>query len=170
MSFFLILIVIGVWTLVLYCVAYLATYPLKRHKGTRALVILILMGAGFTLPIWDELKGKEEFEALCSAGGVYQIVPETEGKKFDLIYASTPNRKLTGYARPVEEKTITYTDAATGNVIATAKAYIASGGWLVRTIGFSVSSTDGPLMGRDQCFPSGDQRAKLRKITNKVLN
>lgn len=132
----------------------------------------VLTAVLFVAPVADEILGVYQFEALCATGGVYQIAPEAQGKKFDLLYGSTPNKKLTGYVRPVEEMTITYTDVTTDKVVASAKAYVAHGGWLVRTLGFSTSSTSGPLMSRSQCFPGDvpEQARRQQAITNKILN
>lgn len=170
MPLLIILFFIALWVAVLFFVGSFFTRSLNKNKSIRKLAIFIFICVFFTLPIIDEIKGAKEFEELCEAGGIYQISPGTEGKKFDFVYGSTPNQRLTGYARPVEEISITYTDAATGKVIATAKAYVAHGGWLVRTLGFSLSSTNGPLLGRNQCFPTASERARLGEITNKVLN
>jgi hypothetical protein len=127
----------------------------------------------FTLPLRDEIKGAQEFEALCKTGGVYQISPNAVGKKFDLKYSSSGYTNLSGYSRPVEEKTISYIDVATGEVVATAKAYLAKGGWIVRQGWLRNSGGgDGALIGRPQCFPpsDADQERRLQAVTNKILN
>jgi hypothetical protein len=131
----------------------------------RFLTKAVLTAVVFVAPVIDEIIGAYQFEALCKEGGIYQIAPEAEGKKFDLKMTASPYKKLEGYARPVYERTIVYRDLATGSVVATSKAYAAQGGWLVRTIGFSTSSTNGPLIGRDQCIFPAREEARLREIT-----
>jgi hypothetical protein len=169
MSAFLILFVMAAWGASLFGLGYLLTFPIKK-KWIRALVGVAAVATFFTLPVRDELKGKEEFEALCAAGGVYQISPKTEGKKLDLMFNATPYKALTGYARPVSEKTVSYFDASTGEVVASAKAYSAGGGWLVQKKIIVLTSTDGPLIGRSQCFPPDSEEARRQQITSQVLN
>ena len=166
------LLILGVLIAWFMTVKWLAGRATQRMTSgvPRLFAKALLTVVFFVAPVIDEIVGVYQFEALCKEGGAYQIAREAEGKKFDLIYSSTPNRTLTEYARPIEEKTITYTDAATGSVIATAKAYFTQGGWLVKTIGFSTSSSSGPLIGRSQCFSSDLQEARIQAITNKVLN
>ena len=121
----------------------------------------------------DEIKGAEEFEVLCKTGGIYQIFPNSVGKKFDLKYSSTESKDVAGFSRQVKEKIISYTDVATGEVVATGKAYSAGGGWLVRALGVNpMSGGTGPLMGRPQCFPGDtpEQARRVQAITNKIGN
>lgn len=172
MGGFLIMIVLLLWGLILFGAGYYLAFWIRK-RWIRTLVGLTFLVGLFTWPIRDELKGAEEFETLCKSGGIYQISPKTIGKKLDLRYGSTDRTKLAGHVRPIEESTITYTDVATGDVVATAKAYFAKGGWLVRH-GWArdFGGGDGALWGRSQCFPpvSAREQARLRDITNRVVN
>ena len=172
MSLLLILLAGGLWAATLFFLTYFLTFFIPK-KWIRAAIGVIAMIGLFTLPLRDEIKGAEEFEALCKTGGVYQISPNAVGKKFDLRYSSSDYKKLSGHSRPVEEKTIAYTDIASGEVVATAKAYFAGGGWLVRR-GWLMNSGggDGAFLGRPQCFPPPDveQERRLQAITNKLVN
>ena len=169
MTAILIFVVLCVWGVVLFSAGYFLTFWIKK-KWIRALIGVTVVAALFTLPVRDEIKGQEEFEALCKAGGVYQISPKAEGKKFDLLFSATAYKNLAGYARPVKEATTSYVDAASGEVVATAKAYVAGGGWLVQKKIIALSSTDGPLIGRSQCFPPDSEEIRRQQITNKVIN
>lgn len=169
MAEILILVVLGIWGSLLFSAGYFLAARIKK-RWIRAAIGVAVLGVFFTLPILDELKGQQEFEALCKSGGIYKILPNAEGKKFDLLYSSTDFKRLAGYARPVDEKTVTYSDAASGEVIATAKAYAAGGGWLVQKRIIALSSTSGPLFGREQCFPPDQEEARRQRITNRVLN
>ena len=112
----------------------------------------------------------QEFEQLCKTGGVYQIAPEAIGKKFDLKYTSTDQISMLGTMRPVEEISIAYVDAATGETVATAKAYLARPGWLVRNHWIpSPSGGSAPLFGRPQCFPNMEEGNCLKVIANKFI-
>jgi hypothetical protein len=177
MSALLIFLVFVCWVAVLYFFGYYLGFFIPK-KWIRKMIGVITAVAFFTLPVWDEIKGAQEFEMLCRAGGVYQISPDAAGKKFDLKYSSTESKSLTGFARPVKEETITYTDVATNAVIVTGKAYSAGGGWLVRTLGRNpITGGTGSLIGRDQCSPNSGktqddvvQFRRLRAVTNKVVN
>jgi hypothetical protein len=172
MSALLMLLVFVCWGAVLYFSGYYLTFFIAK-KRIRKIVGAITAVALFTLPVWDEIKGAQEFEALCKAGGVYQISADAAGKKFDLKYSSTESTSLAGVIRPVKEKTISYIDVATGEVIAVAKAYSAGGGWLVRALGRNpLTGGTESLLGRDQCFPPLDveQERRLQAIANKVIN
>ena len=172
MIFLLILLAIVLWVVVLYGAGYFLTFFIKP-KWIRHVIGLAVLVSLFTLPLRDEMEGEKEFEALCKAGGVYQIAPSAVGKKFDLQYSATKFKPLTGFIRPVEEKTISYTDVSNGEIVATAKAYLAKGGWLVQKGWLRNSGGgDGAFWGRPQCFP-GDtegQSLPLHSITNKVVN
>jgi hypothetical protein len=168
-SVVLIAIVSLLWGALLFLTGYVLTFWIKK-RWIRALIGLAVLAALFTLPVRDEIKGQEEFEALCRAGGVYQISPKAEGKKFDLLFTATEYTNLAGYSRPVKEATTSYVDAVSGEVVATAKVYVAGGGWLVQKKIIVLSSTDGPLIGRSQCFPPDSEEIRRQKITNKVIN
>jgi hypothetical protein len=169
MTLILLAVALLVWAIVLFVAGYLLSFWVKR-PWIRTLVGVVAVSALFTLPFRDEIRGAEEFEALCKAGGVYQISPAASGKKFDLLYSSTPFKQLAGYTRPIKEATFTYADATSGEVIASAKAYVAGGGWLVQKKLFALTSTDGPLLGRSQCFPPDSEEVRRQQITNRVLN
>lgn len=169
MSALLILLVLGLWGATLYFSAYYLTFFIQK-KWIRQLIGAVTVVALFTLPVRDEIKGSEEFEALCKSGGIYQISPKAIGKKFDLKFSATEYKPLPGYSRPVEEATISYTDVATGEVVATAKAYGAKGGWIVQR-GWMRNSGggDGALIGRPQCSPSEAEGIRLAAIANKFV-
>ena len=172
MSALLLLLAGALWGGALFVSGYFLTFFIP-NKGIRAGIGAIALIGLFTLPMHDEVKGAEEFEALCKTGGAYQISPNAIGKKFDLKYSSTENKRLAGYIRPVDERTISYTDVTTGALVATAKAYSAGGGWLVRILGVNpMSGGTGSLVGRAQCYPPSnvEQEFRLRAITNKIVN
>jgi energy-coupling factor transporter transmembrane protein EcfT len=169
MIFFLLFFVLIIWGAFLFCLGYFATFFINK-KWLRFIFGILAAALLFTFPIRDELKGSDEFEALCSSGGVYQIKKSAEGKKFDLIYQATPYKSIYGYSRPVKEKTISFIDAASGEVIAVAKGYSAGGGWLVRNKILASTSINGPLIGRNECRPPPDEEFRRQKITNKLVN
>lgn len=172
MSGLLLLLVLGAWGASLYFASYYLTFFIQA-KRTRVLISITTMVLLFAVPVWDEIKGRTEFEALCKTGGVYQISPNAVGKKFDLKYSSSEHTNVSGQIRPVVEHTIFYTDVVTGAVVVTGKAYSAGGGWLVRAIGVNpTSGGTGPLIGRFQCFPddSVEQARRLNAVINKVIN
>ena len=172
MSALIILLVLCIWSAALYTAGYYASYAVQR-KRVRQLIGGVAVIGITTLVLWDEVRGTQEFEQLCKTGGVYQIAPEAVGKKFDLKYTSTEKAALQGTVRPVEEVSIAYIDVATGNAVATAKAYLARPGWLVRNRWLpSPSGGAAPLFGRSQCFPGDEsgQSKPLHAITNKILN
>lgn len=110
---------------------------------------------------------------MCKTGGVYQIAPEAIGKKFDLKSSYSDRKALQGYTRPVDQETQSYTDNATGQIVATAYIYFAKGGWLVRNGWLpAMSGGQGPLFGRSQCFPGDvpEQAASRQAITRKIIN
>ena len=128
-----VLIILSIWGALLYNFGYYASFAVKRKWMRQVIGAVVTVGL-FILPINDEIAGAKEFEALCKIGGVYQIAPSAFGKKFDLKSNYSENKKLSGYSRPVEEIAIVFSDIATGNEVATAKAYVAKGGWLGRVI------------------------------------
>lgn len=172
MSALLMLLVLGVWGAALYFAAYYLTFFIQK-KRTRVLIGATTTAILFLAPVWDEIKGRAEFEALCKSGGVYQIAPGAVGKKFDLRYSSTDSKPLAGFSRPVTEKTVSFADVTTGEIVASAKAYSAGGGWLVRSGGQNpLTGGSGPLIGRGQCFPGDEpeQARRVHAITNKIVN
>jgi hypothetical protein len=169
MAGILIVVVLCIWGALLFGVSYFLTFWIG-NKWIRAVIGVAVMASLFTLPVRDELKGREEFEALCKAGGVYQISPKAAGKKFDLVFSATEYKSLPGYARPVKEAITSYSDAASGEVVATAKVYVAGGGWLVQKKVIALTSTDGPLIGRSQCFPPDSEEWRRQQITNQVMS
>lgn len=172
MSALIILVLLIIWGALLYNAGYYACFGIKRRWARQAVGAATAV-AVTTLVLWDEIKGTYEFEQLCAAGGVYQIAPEALGKKFDLKSSYSDYIKVHGLTRPADEQLLSYTDVATGAVVATSKAFFAKGGWMIRN-GFLTdpSGGKGPLFGRSQCFPWGvkEQQIRLESITNKRIN
>ena len=172
MSALIILIVLSIWSALLYNAGYYASFAIERNL-IRQLVGVTAVIALTALVLWDEIAGTREFERLCAVGNVYQIAPEAVGKKFDLKYTSTDRYAVQGTVRPIEQKNIAYIDVATGAAVAIGKAFFAKGGWMIRN-GFLIdpSGGKGPLFGRSQCFPGSEpgQAKPLHAITNKILN
>lgn len=170
MSAILILIVFALWGALLFSVGYYGTFFLNS-RSIRLGVGIIATALLITLPLWDELSGAAEFEEICRTNAVFKIAPDANGRRFDLKYEQSPSRPLQGHSRPIEEATITYTDVATNEVVAIGKAYFAKGGMLVkRRLIANSGGGDGAFIGRPQCFPAGDERAKVQAITNKLVN
>lgn len=172
MSALIILLILGVWSALLYNAGYYASFAIER-KWFRQLVGVSVVITVTALMLWDEIKGTQEFERLCAAGGVYQIAPGAVGRKFDLKYTSTDSFAVQATVRPIDQKNIAYTDVSTGAVMATGKAFFAKGGWMIRNGWLTdPSGGRGPLFGRSQCFPGDEpgQAKPLHAITNKVLN
>ena len=169
MTALLLLLAGALWGVTLFASTYFVTYFIPSKWVRAGLGVVATIGL-FTLPLRDEIKGAEEFEALCKTGGVYQISPNAIGKKFDLKFNATEYKALGGYSRPVQEATISYTDVATGEVVATAKVYLAKGGWLVQR-GWLMNSGggDGAFLGRPQCSPSEAEGHRLNAIANKFV-
>jgi hypothetical protein len=168
MGLFLILLLL-VWGAFLFYFGYYTSF-FGGKKWLRAAIGVIVMVTLFTFPVRDELKGMDEFEALCARGGVYDIPKSAEGKAFDLAFQATPYKSLSGYALPIREKTISFVDVASGEVVAAAKVYAVSGGWLVQKKILALTSTNGPLLGRSDCRPPDSEEVRLQKITNKMVN
>lgn len=169
MTALLILLAGALWAAVLFFAAYWLTFFIPK-KWVRVVIGFVTVPALFTLPMRDEIKGAEEFEALCKVGGIYQISPNAVGKKFDLRFSATDYKALRGYTRPIEEATISYTDVQTGEVVATAKAYVAKGGWLVQQgLLRNSGGGDGALWGRAQCLPSEAEGYRLSAVANKFV-
>lgn len=169
MSALIVLIILGIWGALLYNFGYYASFAVKRKWVRQVIGAAITLGL-FTLPINDEIAGAKEFEALCKLGGTYQIAPSAYGKKFDLQYSSTAFKPLSGFVRPVEEKSIFYADVSSGEIVATAKAYVAKGGWLVQRGWLKNSGGgDGAFLGRPQCFPSETEGNRLSAVVNKFV-
>jgi hypothetical protein len=167
-----VLLILGIWSALLYNAGFYASFAIQR-KWVRQLMGIVAVVGGTALALWDEVKGVQEFEQLCKTGGVYQIAPEAVGKKFDLKYTSTDSATLQAAVRPIEQKNIAYIDVETGKTVATAKAYLARPGWLVRNHWLpSPFGGSAPLFGRPQCFPgdTAGQSLPLHSITNKVVN
>lgn len=169
MSVLIVLLILCIWGALLYNFGYYASFAVKRKWVRQVIGAAVTLGL-FTLPLNDEIAGAKEFEALCNSGGAYQIAPSAFEKKFDLKSNYSENKKLSGYSQPVEEIAIVFSDIATGNEIATAKAYVAKGGWLVQRGWLKNSGGgDGAFLGRPQCFPSETEGNRLSAVVNKFV-
>jgi hypothetical protein len=172
MALLILLVIAASWGALLYGVTYssLRRFGSRRARKTVAAVAAALLAP---LPIVDEVVGAWQFSELCAIESRYEISPATLGRRFDLRYSSTEPTARPSGIRPIDQKTITFTDVATGEVLATGPAFFAHGGWLVRRLGFpSSGGGKGPLIGRQQCFPgdSASQAARMHSITNRIVN
>ncbi|WP_143171859.1 hypothetical protein [Rhizobacter sp. OV335] len=164
--------ILALWAGFLFLIGYGLTFRVE-HRMLRIVAGGVAVLLLFLAPIYDEILGGSEFEELCMDGSIYKISAGATDKRFDLIYAASAPSIVPGLIRPANEIAISYTDVASGAIIATGKAFIAKGGWLAgRHWAVSMSGGDGPLLGRAQCFP-GDQPEEARRlhaITNRIIN
>jgi len=168
MSALIILIVLGIWSALVYNAGYYAGFGIER-KWIRRVVGVTVVVAVTTLMLWDEILGVREFDALCASARAFQISSEDEGKNFEVQFSRSSKKILPGFLRPVEGHIDTYTELTTGKVIAIGNGYAAKGGFLVRALGSNPlnGSTDA-LLGNTYCYPSKykDQVERLRAMIN----
>ncbi|MGA8514217.1 MAG: hypothetical protein WB821_05530 [Burkholderiaceae bacterium] len=168
MGALIILLILGIWCALFYNAGFYASFAIQR-KWVRQLIGAVSVIGITTLVLWDEVKGAREFDRLCLSARTFQISPQDEGRKFEVQFMRSKKTPLQGYWRPVEEHLDTYTEVASGKVIATGKGYTAKGGWLVRALGRNpLNGSDGALIGRSFCYPSKheDQVRRLRAMIN----
>jgi hypothetical protein len=173
MIFLLMLLAIGVWVALLYGAGYFLSFFIKPKWIRHAIGLAVLIGL-FTLPLRDEMEGAKEFRKLCMDSAAMQIVPTEPGKKFDLRYSITDGPMLKNFALPTQEQFTKYTDASTGQVIATGKTYTLYGGRMVRFIGQNPMGTGNkPLLSESTCavfhqdHPANSRLRDLSNLTTK---
>ncbi len=169
MIFLLILLAIVLWVVVLYGAGYFLTFFIKPKWIRHAIGLAVLVSL-FTLPLRDEMEGGKEFRKLCRDSAAMQIMQTEPGKKFDLRYSITDGSMLKDFALPIQEHFTKYTDASTGQVIATGKTYTLYGGRIVRFLGGNPMGTGNkPLMSESTCavFHQDDPaNSRLRDLSN----
>ena len=169
MSALIVLLILGIWSALLYNAGFYASFAIQR-KWVRQLIGAATVPIVLTLPIVDEILGQKEFTSVCQSARYFQIPAELEGKKFEVEFSLTAPVLLQGrHWRPIWEQTRIYTDKHSGQVVATGKAFQTEGGWLIQLMGVNpMNGQHGPLIGREFCDPTNhkDQVNRLRPMIN----
>jgi hypothetical protein len=169
MSALIILLILGIWSTLLYNAGYYLSGFLQP-KWLRQFVGVVTVVGVTTLALWDEVIGVQEFEQLCKSAQVFQISPEAEGKKFKVLFSRTEDDSVPRSWRPTWHYVATYKDADTDQIIATGNGYRTRGGWLVRQLGMNplAGGDNSALLGPSYCYPSmyPGQVQKLRAMIN----
>lgn len=161
--------VLGIWSAIWYNLGYWLCASIQR-KWLRKLAGIAAVFGVTTLVLSDEILGAIEFKQLCQSARTFQISPEAEGKKFEVLFSRTDDQLLPNTWRPTWQYLSTYKDAATSMTIATGNGYKTEGGWLIKRLGMNPldGGSRNALFGTSYCYPSrhGDEVKKLRSIIN----
>jgi len=154
----LILAVIALWCLVsfLLALAIAAAFP---KRWWRWLAAALMFAAILLMPVVDELGGRRQFDALCTANASIQVDPATARGR--TVYdAHAEFVEVDGTWVDVLALPVRFVDARTGQTVVSFREFRARGGWLAQAVGFPEGRT--PLTFEGTCSPAA--RGKLRTL------
>ena len=170
MSALIILLVLAIWSGLLYHAGYYAGFAIGQRWIRQALGVAVVISVT-TLVFWDEIQGAKEFEALCNSAKGFEIAPNTSGKKFNLEVSSSDGVILVGNIRPIREYVVKFNDRATGKLVAYGKGYSAQGGRLVRMLGkHPINGGQSALFGKTDCSPYSQSAEAHKRINSLDIN
>lgn len=128
---------------------------------------VVLFPALLVLPMVDELIGKQQFESLCKKYAV-QFIDEPHAMNRRVVLMSPRHDQFVeGTVIPIRIQPWTYKDAETDRVLVSFHTLHAKGGWLIRSLG--ISETSSPLLFHRGCAPK-DQFEFAKKFNITVIN
>jgi hypothetical protein len=113
---------------------YVRKLPRQFDRNMILIVQSLLLIIGFNLPLWDEIMGVPEIEALCNGPERSSLkidAEKTRGKKVKLVISY---KDIEGTILPIIQEHRSYRDVETNEEYATANWYYGEGGWLYRGI------------------------------------
>lgn len=137
------------WACAAFAISILMAAQLKPTRW-RPLIVLLVFSILLPLPVIDEIVGGFQYRALCAehASQFRLRAIDPKGKRVRLTIDPS-NKYIAGTAIPIRHTREIYRDVVSGEEIVSLDLYVASGGILMRTIGFS-----SPIMiGNPACSP-----------------
>ena len=159
MAGLLVLVVVVAWLLLSIRLAMLVAAKVRAGLA-RALVACTAFASLFVAPVADELAGGFQFRTLCSKASFQLGVPDPAGRT-TRVTIKPSNQYLSDTAIPIRHSHIEYNDVGTGDLVVAFDRYVAEGGLLIRTLGFSNSNS--PLtLGSPSCSPENATGKNVR--------
>jgi hypothetical protein len=131
-------------------------------------VVALAFVALLPLPVADELIARPQIERLCRDGAVFKIDEQNIRGRRVKSFAEPLNEAVPGIAIPVTFTRTVYRDESSGEELATLGYYYVKGGALVRTLGFSESSS--PMFVRSYCAPNEGGHEAANRLGFKIIN
>ncbi|MGB9151376.1 MAG: hypothetical protein WCB36_14150 [Burkholderiales bacterium] len=128
---------------------------------------LLLMAILIPLPVVDEIIGGWQFRALCDKYAV-QYIDEKNARDRKVVYVPRGNDQYAeGTAVRIRIDPWVYQDAETGKTLVSYHSIEAKGGWFIRSLG--ISETSSPLIFNGYCAPDNQDDFK-KKFNITVTN
>lgn len=140
---------------------------LQKYQVARWCIGLLVFVIGLPMPLADEIVGKWQFEALCKQYAV-QMIDEQHAMNRRVLYEPRgADQFAQRTAVEIRIDPVVYRDAETNQVLVSYHTLHAKGGWLIRALG--ISETSSPLLFQRGCAPK-DQDAFKKKFNITVVN
>lgn len=168
MTGILLLAVVGFW---IWASVQLTRLLLRRipSRMLRQFIAPAIFVAFLVLPVLDEVIGGFQFRALCAREAVLVLGVTNPAGRVARYKADPSNDRVPGTAIPILRSHIEYRDTTTAELIAQYDSYVAKGGLLVRTLGFSERNS--PLtIGSPVCSGEGSSTALPVRLKFQVEN
>jgi hypothetical protein len=154
------------WLVVAFFLTRRITRPLRSsfiRLATGSLAFPVLL----VTPLADELIGAWQFNSLCKKYAV-QVVDEQAALNAHVVSTDgSGDRDATGTAVRIRIRPWIYQDATTGKVVVSYHTLYANGGWLIRALG--ISETTSPLLFARSCGPA-NERAFVKAFHITIIN
>lgn len=164
-----VLFVIGsVWIAVVIGLAIAIAGRLKNPM-VRVCVGMLVCAVLLPLPVADEIVAERQFDEVCRAGAVLKLdAQRIKGHKVKLAFEPS-NAPVPNIAVPATYTRVIFRDAATNEEFGSYSRYVAKGGWLIRALGISESSS--PVwMSRSHCAPDAGSRQIALQYGFEIIN
>lgn len=119
------------------------------------------------LPVIDELIARPQIDALCREGAVFMINEQKIKGRRVKSFAEPLNKAVPGIAIPVTYTKSVYRDESNGEELASRGYYVVKGGALVRTLGFSESTS--PMFVRSSCAPAENVYEEAKRLNFEIV-
>jgi len=145
------LIVVGLWIWACVAITHLVLRRIDA-RWWRWPLALVVFGLLLVVPVIDEIIGGFQFRSLCEKGAVLTIDAEKTSGKTVRVVIEPSNEVVAGQALRTLRSHYSYQAVGNGEEVASYDTYAVNGGWFIRALGISESSSP-LLIGAPYCGP-----------------
>ncbi len=160
MSGLIILFILGWWGTASFFLARFIVKPIK-HTEMKVGVNIVLAAFLFIVPVLDDIIGGFQFRGICHQNANV-VIDEDKARGKTVVYQNATAEKIKNSIVPIRQKSFTFKDKGSNELLISWVELDADGGWLSRLL--NVSSTTYPYTFNGSCQPENSGGSLFKKL------